>query len=154
MYIKLVHKCLHFLKANDARPIESVRKWGQFAELLAEKTDKLRESRNHFVDKLKGGKPAIIFGASISNAPKYFPPINESNENEQTNYGMDYGLPLFIVKCIKKIDTMIKTDGLYRINGNFVEVEQLRYAFFLECLRVTFNSLKILWMLILNDKWH
>ena len=82
-------------------------------------------------NKLQSGKSEIVFGNILSNIPRYLP-LHEVNEEKQTESALEYGLPLFIVKCIRKIDTMIKTDGLYRINGCFETVEKLRYSVLLE----------------------
>ena len=84
-------------------------------------------------NKLQSGKSELVFGNILSNIPKYLP-VHEVNEDKQTEYALEYGLPLFLVKCIRKIDTMIKTDGLYRINGSFEGVEKLRYAVLLDNL--------------------
>lgn len=36
------------------------------------------------------------------------------------------GLPEFIVRCVTKIETMITTVGLYRVNGDAAVVQKLR----------------------------
>ena len=68
-------------------------------------------------------KPEVVFGNCLSSVPFYFPPASEIDRPE---YPLEYGLPMFLVRCIKKIDTMIQTDGLYRINGDFEAVDKLK----------------------------
>ena len=74
-------------------------------------------------------KSYIVFGNCLSSVPLYFPPAGEIDRPE---YPLEYGLPMFLVRCINKIDTMIKTDGLYRINGDFEAVDNLKYALLFE----------------------
>ena len=82
-------------------------------------------------NKSEGAKSDIVFGNCLSSVPLYFPP---TSENDRPEYPLEYGLPVFLVRCIKKIDTMIKTDGLYRINGDFEAVDKLKYALLFEYL--------------------
>ena len=39
------------------------------------------------------------------------------------------GLPEFIVRCVRKIDPMVSTVGIYRINGDAAAVQKIRYLF-------------------------
>lgn len=36
------------------------------------------------------------------------------------------GLPAFVVRCIERIEKMVETDGLYRVNGDVAVVQKLR----------------------------
>ena len=59
----------------------------------------------------------IVFGNDLKDVPKYV--------------GTDrcLNVPEFLVRCIQKIDTMISTIGVYRINGDVGAVQKIRYLF-------------------------
>ena len=80
--------------------------------------------------------------------PKYFPAADDVNKNKSCDILIEHGLPIFFVRCIKKIETMINTDGLYRINGDFDGVQKLRYVPLLDYLLPIFYYAQIL---IQND---
>lgn len=105
----------------------SVEKRKKYLVLLSDGKERLDERRKKLVGKLQGGKSDIVFGNGLCNMPKYFPSLDDVSENNSFGYSIEYGLPLFVVRCIKKIETMIKTDGLYRVNGHCDYVQQLRY---------------------------
>ena len=61
-----------------------------------------------------------MFNSSLDNVPKY-----TDSENKQ-----ERELPKFLVKIIKMIESKIETVGLYRVNGDASEVQQIRYSQF------------------------
>ena len=93
-------------------------------EKVLEGKEVLQESRRKFIafGKLQVTKSNVVFGNSLHNLPKYFPP---DDDVDMVNW-IACGLPIFLVKCVSKIETMIKTDGLYRINGDVGAVQKLR----------------------------
>ena len=93
--------------------------------MVLEGKEILQQKQKKFIyfGKLQGGKSNIVFGNSLYNMPKYFPP----DDDVDTNNWIACGLPIFVVRCITRIETMIKTDGLYRINGDCTAVQKLRY---------------------------
>ena len=62
-------------------------------------------------------KHEIVFGNDLKNVPRSI----DSDSCLQ--------LPEFLVRCIQKIDTMISTIGVYRINGDVAAVQKIRYSF-------------------------
>ena len=36
------------------------------------------------------------------------------------------GLPEFVIRCIARIERMVDSDGLYRVNGDVAAVQKLR----------------------------
>ena len=72
-----------------------------------------------------------IFGNKLADMPKY--KRNESakmatagdTQNDVANAEED-GLPEFVVRCIKKIEAMNATVGIYRINGDQAKVQGFR----------------------------
>ena len=71
-----------------------------------------------------GFKPEPVFGNNLENLP-LCPGLS-------TFYRDAHQLPEFIVRCVEKIETMISTDGLYRINGETEAVQKLRLNVFFE----------------------
>ena len=61
-------------------------------------------------------KPELVFGNALCNVPTY---SSSSNKREKE-------LPEFLVRIIKKIESKIDTVGLYRVNGDAAEVQQIR----------------------------
>jgi len=63
-------------------------------------------------------KPEEVFGNSLHDVPKY---TNSEDKRERQ-------LPMFLVKIIHMIERKKETVGLYRVNGDASEVQQIRYA--------------------------
>ena len=61
-------------------------------------------------------KPENVFGNTLKDVPKY--------SNAEDNSEKD--LPEFLVRIIRKIEAKIDTVGLYRVNGDASEVQQIR----------------------------
>ena len=61
-------------------------------------------------------RPESVFGNTLKDVPKY--------SNAEDNSEKD--LPEFLVRIIKKIEAKIDTVGLYRVNGDASEVQQIR----------------------------
>ena len=61
-------------------------------------------------------KPESVFGNTLKDVPKY---SNAEKKSEKE-------LPEFLVRIIKKIEVKIETVGLYRVNGDASEVQQIR----------------------------
>ena len=65
-------------------------------------------------------KPSNVFGNYLADMPK-FAPKDENKDNDLI------GLPEFLVRCIKKIESMGGTVGLYRVNGDAAVVQSIRF---------------------------
>ena len=79
-----------------------------------------RRKRKEKLEKKGIIKPEGVFNNSLVNVPKY---SNSDNQKERE-------LPIFLVKIIKMIESKIETVGLYRVNGDASEVQQIRYPHF------------------------
>ena len=91
-----------------------------------------RKKRKEKLEKKGIIKPEGVFNSSLDNVPKY-----TDSENKQ-----ERELPKFLVKIIKMIESKIETVGLYRVNGDASEVQQIRYSQFsrLKLNNVLFQS--------------
>ena len=61
-------------------------------------------------------KPESVFGNILKDVPKCLNPENKSEKD----------LPEFLVRIIRMIEIKIETVGLYRVNGDASEVQQIR----------------------------
>ena len=61
-------------------------------------------------------KPELVFGNALCNVPTY----------SSSSIKRDKELPEFLVRIIKRIELKIDTVGLYRVNGDAAEVQQIR----------------------------
>ena len=63
-------------------------------------------------------KKITLFGAPLSDLPRM--------PSEDIDSSLEEGVPIFVVKCLRKIETMKTFDGLYRINGDADEVVKMK----------------------------
>lgn len=56
-------------------------------------------------------KPEAVFGNYLENLP----------------YDEVTRLPEFLLRCVRKIETMMAVVGIYRVNGDAAAVQKLRY---------------------------
>ena len=90
-------------------------------------------------------KPEQVFGNILEKIPKY-----QCNNKQNVS---DQDLPEFIIRCIGKIEPMIATIGIYRINGDAAAVQKIRYLQHL-CLPSNrfyiYNTLqRLIWYIVL-----
>ena len=86
-----------------------------------------------------GPRPEHVFDNILEKIPKY------TGNNKQI--AGDQDLPEFIIRCIRKIEPMIATIGIYRINGDAATVQKIRY---LQYLCLPFNQFYIyIYMLVI-----
>ena len=89
-------------------------------------------------------KPEQVFGNVLEKIPKY-----QCNNKQNAS---DQDLPEFIIRCIGKIEPMIATIGIYRINGDAAAVQKIRYP---QYLYLPFNRLyiyiykRLIWYIVL-----
>ena len=75
-------------------------------------------------------KGEAVFGNALKSMPKYEAvscPTDKRREiDERQIRRKEDGLPEFIVRCVRKIDLMVSTIGIYRINGDAAAVQKIR----------------------------
>ena len=64
----------------------------------------------------------VVFGNNLENVPLY----SGHSSNNSRFYTETCGLPEFVVRCIERIESMISTVGIYRINGDASLVEKIK----------------------------
>ena len=64
-----------------------------------------------------------VFANKLANVPPYI----DSLVTDPDNPTEEHGLPEFLVRCIRKIENMGGTVGLYRVNGDTEVVQKIRY---------------------------
>ena len=75
-------------------------------------------TENHRVD----SKIIAKLGNNLENVPLY----SGHSSNNSRFYTETCGLPEFVVRCIERIESMISTVGIYRINGDASLVEKIK----------------------------
>ena len=112
------------LPSNDPRKLT-------FRSLFAGGKERLEARRKQIVHRLPK-KNVGVFGNQICNLPLYSPSsipmilpsgiVSDLNEH----HILECGVPEFVVRCLRRIETMKTYDGLYRINGDAEEVQKLK----------------------------
>ena len=67
-------------------------------------------------------KSQTVFGNKLENLPLY----SGCSDSSACFYNKEKDIPDFLVKSVEKIETMLSTVGIYRINGDAVLVAKLR----------------------------
>ena len=87
----------------------------------------------HDVMRRGAHKCEAVFGGALENMPTYesinSPTDKRQELDERQIRRQEDGLPEFIVRCVRKIDPMVSTVGIYRINGDAAAVQKIRYVF-------------------------
>ena len=65
-----------------------------------------------------------VFSNCLADMPKYLDPIHTKNPSKCPPE--EHGLPEFVVRCLRKIEEMVSTVGVYRINGDAAAVQAIR----------------------------
>ena len=92
---------------------------------MSHKNPKTREGKLKELIKRGIYKRETVFGNELQNIPLYTLEVNNNNDTHLSLPKEDE-LPEIVVRCIKKIDQMIDTTGLYRVNGDMAVVQKIR----------------------------
>ena len=89
---------------------------------MQEQTNTNRTFAEKFQNLRSTTKCENVFGNKLENVPLY----SRGSDSSTCFYKKETDIPEFLVKSIEKIETMLSTVGLYRINGDAVFVAKLR----------------------------
>ena len=107
-----------------------------FRTLFAGGKERLRKKKEQLVKEFLD-KNVPVFGSQLSELPKYSLASDQliltgnqifltDPENENSKLELEIKCPEFVVRCLKRIETMKTFDGLYRINGDAEGVQKLK----------------------------
>ena len=116
-------KSVQLLKYPEPKQVE---KSSSFRSLFTSGKEILETRRKLIVARLPKTS-SQVFGNSLENLPKYSSSrIVTDNSRNDNRHSFEDDLPEFVVRCLKKIESMKTCDGLYRINGDTGDVQRLK----------------------------
>ena len=116
-------KSVQLLKYPEPKQVE---KSSSFRSLFTSGKEILETRRKLIVARLPKTNTQV-FGNSLENLPKYSSTrIATDITTNDNRYSFEEDLPEFVVRCLKKIESMKTCDGLYRINGDTGDVQRLK----------------------------
>ena len=112
-----------------------------FRNLIAGGRDRLEQRKKEVISK-KQPKVKPVFGRPLSKVPLHLPTEFDAISNINCHNSLEKEVPEFVVRCLKRIETMSTFDGLYRINGDAGNVQKLKYNLYAQvnlyqCLKHT-----------------
>ena len=121
-------KSVQLLKYPEPKPVE---KSSSFRSLFTSGKEILETRRKLIVAKRIPKTNSQVFGNSLENLPKYkdcygLQRIVTDITRNDNRHSFEENLPEFVVRCLKKIESMKTCDGLYRINGDTGDVQRLK----------------------------
>ena len=106
---------IDFPNPNLEPPDQPKKQETSFRKLFTAGTERFQARKKQMY---RAKKKITLFGAPLNDLPR-IPP-------EDIDSSLEEGVPIFVVKCLKKIETMKSFDGLYRINGDVDEVIKMK----------------------------
>ena len=116
-------KSVQLLKYPEPKQVE---KSSSFRSLFTSGKEIL-ETRRKLIVARRPKTNSQVFGNSLENVPKYSSNriVTDITRNDN-RHSFEENLPEFVVRCLKKIESMKTCDGLYRINGDTGDVQRLK----------------------------